>query len=102
MNDITQAVILCGGLGTRLRPITNSLPKPMVEINKNPFYGICLINFLLLLIISKSFYFLLVIFKKQLKIILKMVNNLVGKFHILQDHQIGKQGEEFGKQIKFR
>lgn len=29
-----QAVILCGGLGTRLRPITNEIPKCMVEINK--------------------------------------------------------------------
>lgn len=32
-----QAVIFCGGLGTRLRPITNSLPKPMVPISDKPF-----------------------------------------------------------------
>lgn len=32
-----QAAILCGGLGTRLRPYTLDMPKPMIPINKKPF-----------------------------------------------------------------
>jgi len=32
-----QAVILTGGLGTRLRPVTSSLPKGLVPFNGRPF-----------------------------------------------------------------
>jgi histidinol-phosphate phosphatase family protein len=37
VNRPEQAVILCGGLGTRLRPHTDNLPKPMISCNGKPF-----------------------------------------------------------------
>lgn len=37
-----QAVILAGGKGTRLRPITNSIPKPLVPIGDMPILEVVL------------------------------------------------------------
>ncbi|MBX0578367.1 nucleotidyltransferase family protein [Campylobacter jejuni] len=32
-----QAIILCGGLGTRLKSVIKDIPKPMAPINNKPF-----------------------------------------------------------------
>lgn len=37
MANIKQAVILCGGLGTRLGEFTTNKPKPMIEVAGKPF-----------------------------------------------------------------
>ena len=36
MNKDVKAVILCGGMGTRLKEETEYRPKPMVEIGGRP------------------------------------------------------------------
>ena len=36
LSELPEAIILCGGKGERLRPITNDVPKPLVEINDKP------------------------------------------------------------------
>ena len=37
MNDVKQAVILAGGKGERLKPFTDTMPKPMYPIDGVPF-----------------------------------------------------------------
>ena len=32
-----QVVILAGGKGTRLQPLTHNVPKPMIPVNEKPF-----------------------------------------------------------------
>ena len=54
---IDQAVILAGGRGERLRPLTYSIPKPLAPVNGNPFLDY-LVNSLLTVGITKILFLL--------------------------------------------
>ena len=42
MQGISEAVVLCGGLGTRLRKIVKDVPKPMAPVGDKPFLAFVL------------------------------------------------------------
>ena len=44
--DKPTIIILCGGKGLRLRPITNDIPKPLVKINDKPILQYILEQFI--------------------------------------------------------
>ena len=51
-----QALILCGGKGERLRPLTSNIPKPMIKINGKPILEYIIDHILLLFPFEKKYF----------------------------------------------
>lgn len=90
---INQAVILAGGKGTRLRPLTNLTPKPMALVNGFPFLDY-LINSIKGVGINRV---LLLVGYKYEKII-QYYGNMVGG-QIIIEYSIGGVNDKTGRRI---
>lgn len=80
LRTIRQAVILAGGLGTRMRPLTLTLPKPMIPILNKPFLE----------------YIIELLKKNGIKEVIILTGYLHEK---IEDYF--KTGEKFGLKIKY-
>lgn len=70
-NKVNQAVILAGGRGERLRPLTDNMPKPMAPINEIPF-----LDYSLNSIIKAGIKNILILVGYKAKVITDRYNNM--------------------------
>ena len=45
VNKTNKVVLMVGGLGTRLRPLTEHIPKPMLKVGNKPILETIILNF---------------------------------------------------------
>lgn len=91
---VKQAVILAGGVGARLRPITYSIPKPMIKIHNKPF-----LEHLLLLLKQNGI--------RDVVLLLGYKNDVITKYfkdgsnlNISIKYSVGKVSDETGTRIR--
>ena len=95
MISVKQAVILAGGLGTRLRPLTYTNPKPMVLVNNRPY-----LEYLIELLIQNGI--------SEIVLLLGYLHEKIvdhfgdgSNFGIRIKYSIGDVSFETGKRIKY-
>jgi len=69
--NFSQAVILAGGLGKRLHPLTKSIPKPLAPVNNVPF-----LDYIIQLLIDNNFKKILILVGYKKNLIIERYKNL--------------------------
>ena len=89
-----EAIVLAGGLGTRLRSIVNNLPKPMTPIGEKPFLEYIL-KYLKKMAYKQLFYLLGIngrVYKSILVMIMKGWNFFTAlKTNLLEQEEASKK-----------
>jgi len=88
---LTQAVILAGGRGERLRPLTDTIPKPMAPINGIPF-----MDYLIYSIIKTGINKILILLGYKSKLIVDRYKSMKG---IKIEFSYGTENDETGRRL---
>jgi D-glycero-D-manno-heptose 1,7-bisphosphate phosphatase len=88
---VNQAVILAGGRGERLRPLTNSIPKPMAPVNGIPF-----LDYLIFSVISVGIDRILILLGYKSEVIAERYMSLSG---VKIDYSFGTENEKTGRRL---
>ena len=88
---ITQAVILAGGRGERLRPLTDSMPKPMAPINGLPF-----LDYLLNSVIQTGIKKILILLGYKADVIANKYKNMTD---VIIEFSFGTEEDQTGRRV---
>lgn len=90
-NKITQTVILAGGRGERLKPLTNHIPKPMAPINGIPF-----LDYLIKSITSTGINQILILLGYKSEAIISRYKNIK---NINIEFSLGNEDDQTGRRV---
>ncbi len=90
MNKIEKALILAAGKGTRLRPLTDTTPKPMLPIHGKPLLGYILDG--LILAGVRDFYVVVGYLREQVEQYLASRTTAKIKFHPIYQENVNGTG----------
>lgn len=91
--NIEQAVIFAGGRGERLRPITDTIPKPMALVNGNPF-----LDYLIYSLIRVGIKKVLFLVGYKSEIIIKRYNNSLIN-NVRFEYSVGLAEDNTGRRL---
>ena len=90
---LNQAVILAGGKGTRLKPYTDTLPKPLA-----PIIGLPFLDYLIFSLIKEGISHILILVGYKKELIIERYSR-IKKQNVKIDFSIGNVSDKTGKRI---
>lgn len=93
LTRIDQVVILAGGRGERLRPLTNDIPKPLVPVNGAPF-----LDYLIESLVAVGIRRILILLGYKAEMIMKRYRNSLSN-GVQIEYSIGTVDDQTGRRL---